>query len=138
MNTRTQNDFEWIKDAEGPVALIIRADFKTAQTHFFTQPDMDQQLGVLIHPKGAVNQAHDHRSNQRVLTSSPECLIIRRGSCEMTLFDRKRRLISVYELHEGDVALLLAGGHGFRMLEDCEIIETRAGTFPGDDGKVRF
>jgi len=129
---------EWIHDEAGPIALIVRAGCNPGKSTFFTSPDMDQQLGLVIHPKGAVIHPHDHHAEPRTLHSCPECLIVRRGRCEMTLFNRKRLQLSTHVLEPWDVVLILAGGHGFRMIEDCEIIETRAGTFPGDAGKVRF
>ncbi|HMP90371.1 MAG TPA: hypothetical protein PJ991_09215 [Kiritimatiellia bacterium] len=134
----TNNQYQWIVDDQGPIALIVSACFTTDKSVFFTKPEMEQQLGIIKHPKGAIIQAHDHRAVERTINSCPECLILRRGSCEMTLYDRRRNKLSDHLLNEGDIVLLLAGGHGFRMLDDCELIETRAGAFPGDSGKERF
>lgn len=130
--------FQWIEDAQGPVALIVRGTFQPDRTVFLTKNHMEQQVGIIVHPKGAVIQAHEHRSAPRPLEGNPECLVIRRGSCEMSLYDRQRRPLGAFILRTGDTVLLLAGGHGFRMLEDCEMLETRAGSFPGDNAKVRF
>ena len=41
-------------------------------------------------------------------------------------------------LNSGDVILLSAGGHGFEMLEDSEIIEVKQGPFTGNIDKSRF
>lgn len=129
---------EWVRDEEGPIALIVRKDFRTDRTVFFTEADMEQQLGIIKHPKDAVILAHDHHAEPRTLQTCPECLVIRSGSCEMTLYDHERREVSVHILNEQDIVLVLGGGHGFRMLEDCEIVEIRAGSFPGDDSKAQF
>ena len=39
-------------------------------------------------------------------------------------------------LNAGDVILLAAGGHGFEMLEDSEIIEVKQGPYAGDQDKT--
>lgn len=39
---------------------------------------------------------------------------------------------------EGDVVLLAYGGHGFKMLEDGEMIEVKQGPYCGMQDKVRF
>ena len=41
-------------------------------------------------------------------------------------------------LHAGDVILLADGGHGFKMLEQSEIIEVKQGPYCGERDKVRF
>ncbi|MCZ2140280.1 MAG: hypothetical protein LC096_02690, partial [Bacteroidia bacterium] len=41
-------------------------------------------------------------------------------------------------LHTGDVILLSDGGHGFKMLEESEIIEVKQGPYCGEQDKVRF
>ena len=38
----------------------------------------------------------------------------------------------------GDVVLLARGGHGFEMLEDCEMIEVKQGPYAGEKDKTRF
>ena len=37
-----------------------------------------------------------------------------------------------------NVILLAAGGHGFEMLEDAEIIEVKQGPYSSTEDKVRF
>jgi hypothetical protein len=41
-------------------------------------------------------------------------------------------------LYTGDVILLAAGGHGFEMLEDSQIIEIKQGPYVGEEDKIRF
>ena len=41
-------------------------------------------------------------------------------------------------LSEGDVILLAAGGHGFKMIESSEMIEVKQGPYCGERDKVRF
>jgi hypothetical protein len=47
-------------------------------------------------------------------------------------------IIETRELAEGDVIILLAGGHGFGMLEDTVLFEVEQGPYTGLDEKERF
>jgi hypothetical protein len=41
-------------------------------------------------------------------------------------------------LSSGDVVLLVAGGHGFEMLEPVEMFEVKQGPYAGDQDKTLF
>jgi len=41
-------------------------------------------------------------------------------------------------LESGDVILLAAGGHGFEVLEEIEMIEVKQGPYAGELDKQRF
>jgi hypothetical protein len=41
-------------------------------------------------------------------------------------------------LHKGDVILLIAGGHGFEVLEELNMVEVKQGPYAGDKDKVVF
>jgi uncharacterized protein with PhoU and TrkA domain len=65
-------------------------------------------------------------------------LIIRRGRCEVDIYNDDRQLIATRELREGDILLIVGGGHGFRILEDTVFLEIKQGPYTGIDEKVRF
>ena len=60
------------------------------------------------------------------------------GRCEMDVYDDERHLVSTHELGPGDVILMVAGGHGFRMLEDTTLLEVKQGPYTGLEEKIRF
>ena len=41
-------------------------------------------------------------------------------------------------LEAGDIILLAAGGHGFEVIEEVEMVEIKQGPYLGDRDKVRF
>ena len=41
-------------------------------------------------------------------------------------------------LDAGDIVLLATGGHGFKVLEEIEMIEVKQGPYAGDADKTRF
>jgi hypothetical protein len=49
-----------------------------------------------------------------------------------------KETVATRELREGDILLLVDGGHGFRMLEDTVFVEIKQGPYTGLDEKERF
>lgn len=124
----------------GPTCLayIIRAVFLPEETTFLTPPDYKQQVGYIVYPAGGEIEPHVHRPIQRHLVGTSEVLIIRRGRCEIDIYDDERQLVATRELRPGDVMLMVGGGHGFRMLEDTVFLEIKQGPYTGEDEKERF
>jgi mannose-6-phosphate isomerase-like protein (cupin superfamily) len=92
----------------------------------------------MSHKKGATIDAHFHKPVKRVIHNTQEVLIVRRGRLLCDLYDRKQRFLQSSTLEEGDMIVLLDGGHGFSALEDLELIEIKQGPFLGDNDKTRF
>ena len=91
-----------------------------------------------VYAAGSSVPRHDHRPVERAIMGTPEYLLIRKGRTEVTLCDRERREIGRRLLEQGDLILLVAGGHGFRQLEDTVFLEIKQGPYPGVDEKERF
>jgi hypothetical protein len=67
-----------------------------------------------------------------------EVLIVRKGKLRVDFYQDDRTYIESHVIDEGDVILLAYGGHGFEVIEDCEMIEIKQGPFLGDADKTRF
>jgi len=65
-------------------------------------------------------------------------LFIKSGKVRIDFFDDRQRYLESRILNTGDVILLAHGGHGFKMLEESEIIEVKQGPYTGDQDKERF
>lgn len=50
----------------------------------------------------------------------------------------KKNVLGSEFLNEGDLIMLIRGGHGFSVIEDLEMIEIKQGPYLGDNDKVRF
>jgi hypothetical protein len=130
---------EQIADADGQtLALVLRAEFSPSETLFATPTNLNLQLGLVVYGAGGTIQRHLHRPIRRELVGTAEVLLVREGRCEIELYDEKRRHVATRELRRGDVILLVAGGHGFRMLEDTVLVEVKQGPYTGLDEKERF
>ena len=121
-----------------PLAYIIRAEMNPQKTTFLTPPEFKQQVGFVVYPAGGEIQRHVHRPLERHLVGTSEVLIVRRGRCEIDVYNDERQLVAVRELGQGDIMLMVAGGHGFRMLENTVFLEVKQGPYTGLEEKERF
>src|SRR5215467_2738726 len=79
-----------------------------------------------------------HRPLERNLVGTSEVLIVRRGRCQIDIYDDCQQLVASRELRSGDITLMVGGGHGFRMQEDTVFLEVKQGPYTGIDEKERF
>ena len=121
-----------------PLAYIIRGKLNPTQTTFLTPPEFKQQVGFIVYPAGGEIQRHVHRPLERHLVGTSGVLIVRRGRCEIDVYNDERQLVAVRELGQGDIMLMVAGGHGFRMLENTVFLEVKQGPYTGLEEKERF
>ena len=121
-----------------PLAYIIRGKLNPTQTTFLTPPEFKQQVGFIVYPAGGEIQRHVHRPLERHLVGTSEVLIVRRGRCEIDVYNNERQLVAVRELGQGDIMLMVGGGHVFRMLENTVFLEVKQGPYTGLEEKERF
>jgi len=121
-----------------PLAYIIRGKLNPTQTTFLTPPEFKQQVGFIVYPAGGEIQRHVHRPLERHLIGTSEVVIVRRGRCEIDLYNDERQLVAVRELGQGDIMLMVTGGNGFRMLENTVFLEVKQGPYTGLEEKERF
>lgn len=121
-----------------PLVYIIRAGFLPAETTFVTPAEFKQQVGFVVYPRGSEIARHAHRQIERHLTGTSEVLIVRKGRCEIDIYNDERLLVATRELHVGDTMLMVGGGHGFRMSEDTVLLEVKQGPYYGLDEKEVF
>ena len=121
-----------------PLAYIIRSEIAPKKTTFLTPSDFKQQVGFVVYPSGGEIQRHVHRPLERHLIGTSEVIVVRQGRCEIDIYSNQRQLVATEQLREGDILLMVDGGHGFRMLEDTVFLEIKQGPYTGLDDKERF
>jgi quercetin dioxygenase-like cupin family protein len=121
-----------------PLCYILRAEFSPDQPNFPTPPDFKLQVGYIVYPKGHEIPRHVHRQIERRIVGTSEVLIVRKGHCEVDVYNDDRQIVATRELFVGDVMIMVAGGHSFRMIEDTVLLEVKQGPYPGVDEKERF
>jgi hypothetical protein len=129
------SNIEEIFDDTVLIALIVRREMRSPMVQFFTPTDSPLQLGCMSHPQGHVIAAHEHVPVSHLVTKIQEVLVIRRGKLRVDLYAQDRKFLSAHILCEGDVILLAAGGHGFKAIEDLEMLEIKQGPYLGQHEK---
>lgn len=129
---------ERIKDGNVELAIIIPSSYRKDGIEFFTDDKFSQQLGYMNRKKGYVIPPHRHNIVPREVVLTQEVLIIKSGKVRVDFYNDAQTYVESRELHPGDIILLAAGGHGFEMLEESEIIEVKQGPYVGERDKVRF
>jgi hypothetical protein len=120
------------------LGIIIRSNFSCKGIQFFTDDLSSQQLGYMNRPKDYVIPPHRHNLVKRDVHLTQEVLFLKSGKIRVDFFDNVQTYIKSIILLKGDVILLSDGGHGFKMLEQSEIIEVKQGPYCGEQDKVRF
>ena len=120
------------------LAIIIRASFKKEGIQFFTPDNYTQQLAYMNRPAGYVIQPHLHNPLKREVEFTKEVIFIKSGMVRVDFYDESQKYLKSTVLNQGDGILLAYGGHGFEILENCEMIEVKQGPYAGEQDKTRF
>jgi hypothetical protein len=130
---------ERVIDADGTLlAIIVNGTVGPQDTVFLTDSAMAFQLGFVVYAAGGAVPAHRHLPVERELTETSEVVMVRTGECEVDVYDEAQALVATRTLAPGDLVLLLAGGHGFRMNDDTVLLEIKQGPYTGIQEKERF
>lgn len=132
------NNIEKIFCGDQLLAIIIKSNYKNEGISFFTPNDFSQQLGYMNRPKGYEIDPHRHNLVERKVFLTQEVLFIRSGKVQVSFYDDNENFVESKVLEKNDIILLASGGHGFKMLENSEIIEVKQGPYCGEEDKVRF
>lgn len=120
------------------LGLIIRVSFKKDGIEFFTDNSSSQQLGYMNRPQDYIIPPHRHNLVPREVNLTQEVLFIKSGRVRVDFYDDAQQYFKSVVISAGDIILLANGGHGFKMLEQSEIIEVKQGPYCGEMDKVRF
>src|SRR5260370_7515876 len=63
---------------------------------------------------------------------------MRKGKVRVDFYTQRQEYRKSRVLGAGDVILLIAGGHGFEVLEEVNMVEVKQGPYFGDTDKTRF
>ncbi len=127
-----------IEDGSELIAIIIPAEHKSTGIEFFTPEEFTQQLAYMNRPSGYVIEPHLHNPVKREVHYTKEALFIRSGKVRVDFYNDDKAYLKSNILNAGDVILLAKGAHGFKMLEESDIIEIKQGPYVGEKDKTRF
>lgn len=132
------NPVEIISDGDTPLAYFVKSNWMPEKSEFLTPDSFGQQMGMIVYGAGKTIQPHLHLPTVREVNGTTECIVVRKGSCDIDIYDQNKRLLTSRLMTTGDIVLLLGGGHGFRMREDTVLFEVKQGPYLGMADKERF
>ena len=127
-----------IRKKDRLLAIVIKDKYTCDGVDFITPGEYSQQVACMHHPKGKRIDAHIHNMVHRNVVMTQEVLFIKKGKLRVDFYDDYEDYLESKILDEGDVILLVSGGHGFTVLEEVEMIEVKQGPYSGDADKKRF
>ena len=136
----SMSPFQKILDSSGNcLAMIIRRNHTVEKTIFYSDPEYSQQIGIIKYSKGGKIKPHYHNELTRQVIYTQEVLLIRKGSVKVDIYDSELFFVDSIIVEKDDIVFLVSGGHGFEMLEDCELLEVKQGPYNGvENDKTHF
>jgi len=120
-------------------ALIVsKYEQKKEGIQFLTDGNSLLEFGIMNYSAGHKIQPHIHKPFKRVTSGTNEVLFIKKGSVLVNFFDENQNHFASETLSTNDWIILIKGGHGFDVIDDCEMIEVKNGPYANDNDKIRF
>ena len=120
------------------IAIIVRKDFKKEGVNFISDPNFPLQLGLSNYKKNEEIKAHFHIENEIKINKIQEIVYIKKGKTLVNLYNKEGFNFKSIELTTGDIIFFVEGGHGFKMIEETDIIEVKQGPYFGKDKDKRM
>lgn len=117
---------------------IVRSTYHNSGIGFFSNDNDGLQLGYMNRPDSYVIAPHTHNKIKREVYFTEEILFIRSGMVRVDFYDEKQQYVESHIARSGDIVILKAGGHGFKVIERADIFEVKQGPYLGAQDKVRF
>ena len=96
---------------------------------FLTSNEDYIQVSTWLYNEGRRLKEHQHIPNSRKITLTQETIVVLNGEIQVDLYE-KDNLYHSEKLVQGDLAILLKGGHGYSILTDnTRIVEIKNGPF---------
>ena len=130
---------EYITYKKETLAIIVRSGYlKKKGINFFTEKKLTQQVAFMHHPKNHIIKPHLHKNSIRKINSTTEVLIILNGILRINFYNKNKSYLFNKTVKTKDIVILLTGGHGFKVIKKCKLIEDKQGPYNESNDKVRF
>ena len=89
-------------------------------------------------PSGYEIKPHIHKKISKKIEFTQEVLFIKSGKLRVDFYNTEKKYIQSKIIEKGDIILLSDGGHGFKVIDECEIYEVKQGPYDESNDKERF
>ncbi|MFW9997539.1 MAG: hypothetical protein ACFFD4_36195 [Candidatus Odinarchaeota archaeon] len=128
-----------IIDGNTRLAIHIRGDWEEGLSFFSKEADF-QQVGTWSYNKGKKLLSHRHIETKREINRTQEVLFVREGKVKAEIYNTADKLFKTLFVGKNDILILLAGGHGYEVLEDdTKVLEIKNGPYLGpENDRIRI
>ena len=120
-------------------ALIIDKNFRKLKgVNFLTSPEDTQQIGFMKHKKNHIVLPHLHKKRLTKINFTTEVILLLKGILRVDFYDKKKKYLFSKKINEGQIIMLVSGGHGFKVIKDVEMIEVKQGPYNPKKDKQKF
>ena len=99
---------------------------------FFSDDEDYIQVGTWGYDKPKELLAHTHNEVIRTISHTQEVIFIKSGSLVAYIYDSENNLVEEVEVCTDDILIMLAGGHGYKILQDdTKVLEIKNGPYVG-------
>ena len=120
-------------------ALIINKNFRKLKgVNFLTSPEDTQQIGFMKHKKNHIILPHLHKKRLTKINFTTEVILLLKGILRVDFYDKKRKYLFSKKINEGQIIMLVSGGHGFKVIKDVEMIEVKQCPYNPKKDKQKF
>ena len=121
------------------LALIVRGKYRNKKgITFFTSNESTQQFGYMKHKKRFIIKPHLHKKRLTKILYTTEVILLFKGILRVDFYDFFKKYLFSKILKEKDIIMLVHGGHGFKALNNIEMIEVKQGPYSLSSDKVKF
>lgn len=120
------------------IALVVASEFAKEGVNFLSEKEYPLQLGISVYDDRSTIRPHYHIKKDLQIHSIQEIIHIDSGCVIATLYDLDNKKFASRKLTTGDTIFIIAGGHGFEILEKTKIIEIKQGPYQGPDKDKRI
>ena len=121
------------------LALIVNQNkFKKKGVNFISPNNFTKQVGIINFKKNHFIKPHTHLRHLRKIYRTSEVLLIQKGKLRVDFYNDKKKYLFSKVVKKNDIIILHEGTHGFKVLENCRMIEVKQGPFVQTLDKVRF
>ena len=121
------------------LAIIVRKSYRKKKgINFFTPNHLNLQCGFMKHKKNHVIKPHLHLKRLNKIFYTSETIVLLKGKLRVDFYDNKKKYLFSKILNSSEIIVLISGGHGFKTLKQCEIIEVKQGPYNENKDKKKF
>ena len=121
------------------LALIVRGKYRNKKgIKFFTPNESTQQFGYMKHQKEHIIKPHLHKKRLTKILYTTEVILLLKGKLRVDFYNSNKKYLFSKVLIKNDIIMLVHGGHGFKVINDIEMIEIKQGPYSLTKDKVKF